>query len=70
MSRLRRGHIVIAALYLGLAMSLTSFHAFQVNFGPKEDKREVRHERIVELDRRTEAVGLPHRSAPRRRAPD
>lgn len=50
MSRLRRGHIVIAALYLGLSMSLTSFHAFQVNFGPNEGKREVRHERIVQLE--------------------
>ena len=50
MPRLRRGHLAIAALYLGLALSLTSFHAFQVNFGPKETKRETWHHRIVQME--------------------
>ncbi len=49
MPRLRRGYLAIAALYLGLALSLTSFHAFQINFGPKETKREHRHNRIIDM---------------------
>ncbi|HCH62432.1 MAG: hypothetical protein CL927_15950 [Deltaproteobacteria bacterium] len=50
MNRPRRGHIAIAAVYLGLSLSLTSFHAFQVNFGPKEEVRAQRHTRIVAME--------------------
>ena len=50
MNRQRRGRIAIAAVYLGLALSLTSFHAFQINFGPKEDLRTQRHTRIVAME--------------------
>jgi len=42
--------LALGLLYLGLSGSLTSFHAFQINFGPKYDKRIERHEQIVNLE--------------------
>jgi hypothetical protein len=47
---LKRGRLALVVLYLGLSLSLTSFHAFQVNFGPKLDKRGHRHMRIVNFE--------------------
>jgi hypothetical protein len=38
----------IAALYLALAIMLTQVHAYEINFGPKQELREARHDRIIE----------------------
>lgn len=49
MTSRRRAWLAIGLLYLGLSGSLTSFHAFQINFGPKYEKRIERHHEIIEL---------------------
>ena len=45
-----RAWLAIGLLYAGLAGSLTSFHAFQVNFGPRLDHRTERHRHIVNFN--------------------
>ena len=34
-------------LYLAIALMLTQMHAYEVNFGPKQEQREIRHNRIL-----------------------
>ena len=46
----RPAWLAISLLYLGLASSLTSFHAFEINFGPKSEKRAERHLQIVNFE--------------------
>lgn len=45
----RRRWLLVALLYAGLAGSLTSFHAFEINFGDKLHKRTARHAQIVSM---------------------
>lgn len=45
-----RAWLAIGLLYAGLAGSLTSFHAFQVNFGPRLEFRTERHRHIVNFE--------------------
>jgi len=45
-----RAWLIIGVLYAGLAGSLTSFHAFQVNFGPRIGYRTERHRNIVNFE--------------------
>lgn len=44
-----RAWLAVGLLYLGLAGSVTSLHAVEVNFGPKAHKRAHRHADIIEL---------------------
>lgn len=45
-----RAWLIVGLLYAGLAGSLTSFHAFQVNFGPRLGFRTERHRNIVNFE--------------------